>query len=57
VATRDPAAGETKRDETQELASGRPEWTPFATVGIVAVAIGVVAALVVALVFVVMWLA
>ena len=44
------------RDEEQQIASGRPSTTPFAVTGIVAVAIGGTAALVVAVVFLVFWL-
>ncbi|TML21894.1 MAG: hypothetical protein E6G28_07100 [Actinobacteria bacterium] len=45
------------RDEEQQIASGRPSSTPFVVVGVVAMAIWGVVALVVALVFLVFWLA
>jgi hypothetical protein len=44
------------RDEEQQIASGRPSTTPFAITGIVAMAVWGVAALVVAVVFLVFWL-
>jgi len=45
------------RDEEQQIASGRPSSTPFVVVGVVAMASWGVVALVVALVFLVFWLA
>ena len=58
MAPRDTAAGGTKpRDEEQELAAGRREWTPFALVGIGMVVIGIVVAIVVAVAFLVIWIA
>jgi len=44
------------RDEEQQIASGRPSTTPFALVGIVAIAIWIVVAVVAAIAFVVFWL-
>lgn len=44
------------RDEEQQLASGRPSTTPFALVGVVAIAIWIVVAVVAAIAFVVIWL-
>jgi hypothetical protein len=44
------------RDEEQQIASGRPSTTPFALVGVVALAIWVIAAVVAAVAFVVIWL-
>lgn len=45
------------RDVEQELASGQPASTPFALTGIVAVVLWGVAAIVVAILFLVIWLA
>jgi hypothetical protein len=45
-----------RRDEEQQIASGRPSTTPFALVGVVALAIWVIAAVVAAVAFVVIWL-
>jgi hypothetical protein len=44
------------RDEEQQIASGRPSTTPFALVGVVALVIWVIAAIVAAIAFVVIWL-
>jgi hypothetical protein len=44
------------RDEEQQIASGRPSTTPFAVVGIVALTIWAIAAVVAAVAFVVLWL-
>jgi hypothetical protein len=44
------------RDEEQQLASGRPSATPFAVIGVVALVIWAVAAVVAAAAFVVIWL-
>ena len=44
------------RDEEQQIASGRPSATPFALVGVVALVIWSVAAVVAAVAFVVIWL-
>jgi hypothetical protein len=44
------------REEEQQIASGRPSTTPFALVGIVAIAIWIVVAVVAAIAFVVFWL-
>jgi hypothetical protein len=44
------------RDEEQQLASGRPSSTPFAVVGVVALVIWIVVAVVAALAFLVIWL-
>jgi len=48
---RDPAERDLSEDRTpgQELASGRPGWTPFAALGSVAGVIAVIAALVIGL--------
>ena len=48
---RDPAEQDLSEDRTagQEIASGRPGWTPFAALGSVAGVIAVFAALVIAL--------
>jgi hypothetical protein len=48
---RDPAEQDVSEDRTasQELASGRPGWTPFAALGSVAGVIAVLAALVIGL--------
>jgi hypothetical protein len=57
VTPQDTAGGGTVRDEEQELAAGRREWTPFAMIGIVALAIAVVVAIVAGVAFLVIWLA
>ena len=44
------------RDEEQQIASGRPSGTPFAVVGVVALAVWTIAAVVAAVAFVVIWL-
>jgi hypothetical protein len=44
------------RDEEQQSASGRPSSTPFAVVGVVALTIWIVAAVLAAIAFVVIWL-
>jgi hypothetical protein len=44
------------RDEEQQIASGRPSTTPFAVVGIVALTVWAIAAVVAAVAFVVLWL-
>jgi hypothetical protein len=51
----DTVASTGGRDEEQQIASGRPSATPFAVVGIVAIAIWVVVALVATVAFVVIW--
>jgi hypothetical protein len=45
------------RDEAQEIAAGRSAATPFALIGMVALTIAGVVAIVVALVFLAFWLA
>lgn len=52
----DTVASPGPRDEEQQIASGRPSTTPFAVVGIVAIAIWIVVAVVAAIAFVVIWL-
>ena len=52
----DTVAGSGGRDEEQQLASGRPSATPFAMVGVVALVLWAVAAIVAAVAFVVIWL-
>lgn len=44
------------RDQEQQLASGRPSTTPFALVGVVALVLWTIAAVVAAAAFVVIWL-
>jgi hypothetical protein len=57
VAPRETAVSGTGRDEEQELAAGRREWTPFAMIGLVALVIAVVVAIVAGVAFLVIWLA
>jgi hypothetical protein len=45
-----------RRDEEQQIASGRPSSTPFAVVGVVALVIWLIAAVFAAVAFVVIWL-
>ena len=51
----DAVASSGRRDEEQQIASGRPSTTPFAVVGVVALAIWIIAAVVAAVAFVVIW--
>jgi hypothetical protein len=53
----DAVASTGKRDEEQQIASGRPSTTPFAVVGVVAFVVWTIAALVALIAFLVIWLA